>query len=243
MTPQTEAAVPRLQSPPAIVSIHDVMPHTLPEVLQILQLLKDLNIFAVTLLVVSGLEWTEGEVALLQDLQQTGYELAGHGWKHQCFGEKTFSHTLHGAVMSRNEAEHLSLQPIQIRELLVRSFQWFQERDLQPPKLYVPPAWAMGQITRKALTDLPFRIYEYLTGVYHPRNDVFFRLPVVGYLADTPTRVWVLRILNVLNQSCAMLLRRPLRIAIHPFDLHLGLASDLRSLLKRYPLFITYTNL
>jgi predicted deacetylase len=238
-----KAAIPRIKFPPAIVAIHDVMPRTLPEVLKILQRLRALNISPVTVLVVSGLEWTEKEIAILRDLQQAGHQLAGHGWKHQCFGEKTFGHTLHSVLMSRNEAEHLSLQPQQICDLLVCSFQWFQDMGLQAPALYVPPAWAMGQITRKALTDLPFRMYEYLTGVYDSRRNIVFRLPVVGYLADTPSRVWVLRFLNALNRSYAMMLGCPLRIAIHPFDFHLGLASDLKALLKRQTLFLNYTHL
>lgn len=137
----------------------------MPEALDILQILADLNLHKVTLLAVSGKEWTEREVNLLRAFQQAGYELAGHGWKHHCDRVTTFTHQLHSAVLSGPEAEHLAFRQQQIYNLLARSFGWFQEVGLQYPNLDVPPAWAMGKISRQALQQLPFALYESLTGI------------------------------------------------------------------------------
>lgn len=226
-----------------IVSIHDVMPQTLGEVKEILQVLESLNIRPVTLLVVPDSGWSEREVSVLHDFQDIGYELAGHGGRHQCAGPKTFGHTLHSMFFSRNVAEHLSRSSQQIADLIERCFQWFPDVGLHPPALYVPPAWAMGHIAKNLLADLPFRMYEYLTGVYDSDTRIFFRLPLIGYEADTWGRVWSLRLLNFINHGVSVFSGRPLRIAIHPYDLTLGLASDLRAFLTRDNRCIRYQDL
>lgn len=222
------------QKPLFMVSIHDVMPHTLEYVQPILHVLEEIGIHPVTLLIVPGSGWSERDLNVLRGFQNAGHELAGHGWKHQCVGPKTFTHTLHSLVLSRNVAEHLSLNSNQIAELIERCFQWFLQTGLHPPNLYVPPAWAMGSISRKILADLPFRMYESLTGIYDSDTGKFSYLPLVGYEADTRLRIWSLRLFNTFNQAIATLSGRPLRIAIHPYDFTLGLASDLHVLLRRY---------
>lgn len=219
------------------------MPQTLTEVRKILHVLEDLRICPVTLLVVSGLDWSERELCMLRSLQNAGYELAGHGWYHQCCPPETFKHKVHSAVISRNTAEHLSLKPVQIIDVIQRCFQWFQDVGLQLPNLYVPPAWAIGQIPRNTLKALPFRIYECLTGIYDIRTGHSFRLPLVGYMADTRLRIWLLRILNYINRRFSVSFGLPLRIAIHPYDLQLGLVSDLKTLLKQYTCFLSYPDI
>jgi predicted deacetylase len=217
-----------------LVSVHDVMPHTLEHVQPILHTLEEFEIHPISLLIVPDSGWSDCNLNVLHKLQNAGYELVGHGWKHQCFGPKTFTHTLHSLALSRNVAEHLSLNPHQIAELIDRCFQWFLQVGLHPPTLYVPPAWAMGRISRQRLADLPFRRYEYLTGIYEADTARFFHMPLVGYEADTWDRVWSLRLLNTLNHGIARLSGRPLRVVIHPYDFTLRLASDLHSLLKSY---------
>lgn len=43
----------------------------------------------------------------------------------------------------------------------------------------------MGSLPREALSDLPFRYYEYLTGVYDSLARRWYRLPLLGYEADS----------------------------------------------------------
>lgn len=70
------------------------------------------------------------------------------------------------ALISGHTGEHLALDRLAIGALIGRSYAWFRERDLGAPDLYVRPAWAMGDIGRPDLRQLPFRRYETLSGVY-----------------------------------------------------------------------------
>jgi predicted deacetylase len=209
---------------PTIVSVHDVMPENLNQVLEIINFLKDHQVFSITLLVVSGRDWCNEDISVLKNLEDSGIELAGHGWRHQIDKFKTFRHRLHGLLLSRHEAEHLSLSENAIYHLIEKSYQWFLDTGLAPPSLYVPPAWAMGSISRKQLKTLPYRYYESLFSVYDSLRDRTLPMAVCGYMADTKSRSWFLRTSNAVNQC---LIRLPLRIAIHPNDLRLPLAKDL----------------
>jgi predicted deacetylase len=146
-------------------------------------------------------------------------------------------HRLHGVLISRNEAEHLSLTADEIVELVERNHHWFQKTGLVPPALYVPPAWAMGNISRRDLCRLPFRYYETLTGVYDSSRDLTHSMAVCGYMGDTWCRSLFLRTSNAINER---LLNFPLRIAIHPDDLNLEMAVDLAACLHKDFHFATY---
>jgi uncharacterized protein len=214
----------------ALVSIHDVMPSTLADVLTTIAFLESRTIAPIVLLVVPGKAWNAEQVGKLKQLQQKGYLLAGHGWAHRVERIAGFRHTLHAWLFSRNAAEHLALDRHRIAALITRCYHWFGEMGLDPPALYVPPAWAMGSISRSQLRILPFRYFEYFSGVYDGKTDRFYRLPLVGYEADTLWRVSPLRLWNGVNLALA---RRTglLRIAIHPHDLHLRLSNKLKTLL------------
>lgn len=221
----------------AIVSVHDVMPETLPRVKEIIGLLERMRAFPVTLLVVPGRQWSKRAIADLNALQANGYELAGHGWDHIC-GEKTSHwHRLHGQLISGNEAEHLSLCTPAICGRIQACYRWFEETGLAPPMLYVPPAWAMGRISGKVLDVLPFRLYETQLGIYDSTAGLFTQLPVAGYMADTPFRFTALKLTNLVNRY---LFSRPLRIAIHPQDLSLPMARDLKQHLSQTRQFLSY---
>jgi len=216
-----------------LVSIHDVAPESLANVRQIVGHLKSLGIQTVTLLVIPGCEWGASEIDALRSLRDQGCELAGHGWIHRCGPKRTWYHRLHGWCLSRNVAEHLSLDPERIAELIQNCYAWFDESGLGRPELYVPPAWAMGPITLGELRGLPFQFYEVLSGVYDARNDAFHRLPLLGYEADTTLRSVTLRCLNTLTVLVASRLDRPVRVSIHPNDLQLRMAASLKRGLAR----------
>ena len=217
----------------AEVSIHDVMPETLDEVLFALERLRGLKIEPITLLVVPGREWTAYQIDDLRRLQEGGVELAGHGWKHSVPREeiKGLKHGLHAALISSDVAEHLVLDSEGIRDLITRCAQWFEEHDLRPPNLYVPPGWAMGNITKAQLEDLPFRYYETLSGYYDVKERCHHLRPLLGYEADTTARACVLTLWNQAH-SVWGLLSAP-RIAIHPRDFKLKLGRQLVSRLER----------
>lgn len=216
---------------PVIVSIHDAMPATFANVLEIVKLLKSLSVHPVTILVVPGMNWHPADITRLKNLQEhSGIQLAGHGWRHRADRFGTLSHRVHGLLISRNEAEHLSLGPCETAELIDRNYNWFSGVGLKPPELYVPPAWAMGKLDRKVLSTLPYRYFETLFGIYDSHRDKLHPMALCGYMADSAIRSFFLRISNALNKRVASL---PLRIAIHPNDLSLPLAADLKALLQQ----------
>ena len=101
----------------ALVSIHDVMPSTMDDVVDLLELCDQQGIVNVTLLVVPGLAWSPAQLTQLAAWYAEGRELAGHGWVHKCSRIKTLRHQLHSRVLSRDVAEHLSLSREEAMEL------------------------------------------------------------------------------------------------------------------------------
>lgn len=215
----------------ALISIHDVMPETLPQVERLVSGLREHGHRAVTLLVVPGRDWDRAGLDTLAGWQREGLELAAHGWHHEARTIRGPFHLLHAAVMSRRSAEHLALEPDAIAALMRRAGEWFAEQGLDPPDSYVPPAWALGRIGRPALRRLPYRQVEVTRGLIDLRSGRLWPLPLVGFQADTALRERFLRGWNRRQRRRAQRRRVPLRIGIHPGDLGLRLAGDLRALL------------
>jgi uncharacterized protein len=224
----------------ALVSVHDVMPETLPQVERILSLLDKEGIAPVTLLVVPGAGWSSQGIERLHRFQASGYELAGHGWTHRVERITGLAHHLHSRLISRNVAEHLALDRVGIQELIGRCHAWFVDQGLGAPPLYCPPAWAMGAIPRSTLASLPFTRYELFSGVLSAHTGRMHPVPLTGYEADTGVRSVAIRAWNRLNRRRAA----PggwIRIGIHPHDLDLRLAEDLRRDLRRYRSYAGYS--
>lgn len=221
----------------AILSIHDVMPNTLEQVQGIIDILPSRAISKTTLLVVPGLDWKPDQIDQLKKWQDQGMELAGHGWVHQCSQIKGIKHRLHSLFISRNVAEHLSLSRQELIDLLNRNYQWFISNGLNPPKLYVPPAWAMGKLSKPDLKNSPYELFEVTNGVFDVQNQKFKTLPLVGFEADTTFRAIFLNAWNNFNVFIASD-DRPFRVAIHPYDLELILADKIKQLIIRVNLFL-----
>ncbi len=219
-------------APEVLISVHDVMPASLDRVAGILAALEAADAGTASLLVVPGAGWTGKTLDRLHTLLARGHRLAGHGWLHKCTRIRGLGHRLHSALVSRDVAEHLCLDAAGIEALIRRCGEWFPRHGLPRPDTYVPPAWAMGRIERRRLHGLGFRYFETLTGLYDAENERFRRLPLAGFEADTRFRALVLRGLN----RAALALTapgRPLRLAVHPRDPELLLASDLARLIAK----------
>lgn len=229
-THRDESGPDRIQT---LVSVHDVMPQTLSSVERILGLLESEGVASATLLVVPGLAWKAQDVAQLRHFQARGHELAGHGWVHHVERVSGFTHRLHAGLISRNVAEHLALDAAGIHRLIARCHAWFIEQDLGDPALYCPPAWALGRIPRSSLATLPFKRYELFNGVFCAQSGRLHPVPLTGYEADTAARAPLIRLWNHINRRRAAS-RGWLRVGIHPNDLDLGLAGDLRRDLRLF---------
>ena len=223
----------------ALFSIHDVMPSTLDATERIAAKLRDAGIGKVTLLVVPGTGWDDAALARLCALCDQGADLAGHGWRHRVERIRDLRHWLHSVFISRNVAEHLALDRGGVIKLMQDCHDWFIERGLPAPSLYVPPAWAMGRARRDDLDILPYRRFETLYGIYDSDARRFQRTPMIGFEADTPFRAFACRVWNRINLRSS---KRPLRFSIHPGDPELLLGDDLRELIRQDWTDLYYTD-
>lgn len=226
----------------ALVSIHDVAPHTLDKVDTIIRLLPQVCRQHLVLLVIPGFAWEPSQLGRLRAWERQGIRLAGHGWRHKAERINGAYHWLHARLISRDAAEHLALSRDQLRELLQRNFQWFIDNDLQTPDLYVPPAWAMGALTQQDLADSPFRFFEVTKGLYDAEHRQSRRLPLAGFEADTNWRRTSLRLWNAINAGLAGP-QRPLRLGLHPHDLELLLSRSARQYMQRVTQGCDYASL
>ena len=219
------------------------MPDRWDAVRRIVDFLARLQVGRITLLVVPGQAWHAAHVDGLRQYARDGMLLAGHGWSHEIARWGGLYHRLHGTFLSRRVAEHLALSPQEIATLVSRCHAWFAEHDLPVPDLYVPPAWAIGRVTRATLSALPFRYYEQLNGILDNVSGRLFVLPLLGYQADRRWRVAALTVSNTLNSVYARARGKPVRIAIHPGDLELPLEAQLEHALRRSEKFIDHRDL
>jgi len=211
---------------PAHLSMHDVAPETLDRVEACLNLLTEKGTGPCMLLVIPGKLWSADDLNRLRRWQDQGHVLAGHGWHHEISAYGGWFHRLHSLTISRRVAEHLSLDAEGIEQLIRQCAEWFPAHGFEVPEHYVPPAWAMGAISPEQLKRLPFRTYEYFRGVYDSGTERFVTCPLVGFEADTWLRAAACRLFNAVNLWVRPG-QGPLRISLHPHDLHLRLRADL----------------
>ena len=222
----------------SIISIHDIMPHTLENIKKIILMLDKLKCSPPTLLVVPGKKWSRNEINFLKNLQKDGYEIAGHGWHHETKDIKTIYHKIHSTLISRNVAEHLSLNNNEIINLMKNCSNWFIENNFEKPITYIPPAWALGNISQKDISESSYNIIETLSGIYI--DGKFKRMPLVGYETDNFFRVVCVTIINLFSENISFLMDKPLRISIHPFDLSYLLSKNLKRILQSERKFYSY---
>lgn len=220
-----------------LLSIHDVAPSVLDRIEEIVQTVMDRGTPPPLLLVVPGVGWPEDALRRLRDLIEKGCPIAGHGWEHQAPPPSTLYHRLHGLILSRDQAEHLSRSTADLVDRVGRCHAWFGEVGLPEPELYVPPAWALGALDDRDLLELPFTYVETLTGFIDTRTGARHRTPVIGFEADTTGRRVGLKVWNELQIQLAGAFAVPLRISIHPHDLDLLLREELFDSLHRMHVF------
>ena len=215
------------------LSIHDVMPETLPAVRGLIRQCHEAGWPPPVLLVVPGRDWTPAALRQLHDWQSAGHEIAGHGWVHRIDHYGGIGHRLHAALISRQVAEHLCLDAEGILALMRRCYAWLTVQGLHGPRLYVPPAWALGRVPLSRLNEQPFPYVETLRGIVEVSTGRWQSRALLGYEAGNPFQARALRVSNAVNRARA---RRGagLRIGLHPHDPELALAEDLRQDLARF---------
>ncbi len=215
-----------------IWSVHDVTPSTLDRTAEIVDLLVASGGRSLAILVVPDGDWTSDHLNTLRSWERAGHILAAHGWSHRALPPRGVYHRLHAALLSRDAAEHLGRPRDEVLDIVRRSQAWFTDAGLQPPRLYVPPAWALGALPLSVFDATSFQWVETLTGIYDTKGGRWHRLPLVGFEADTRVRAWSLRVSNAANLALGATLRRPVRVGLHPDDLTLLLAREVRALVS-----------
>lgn len=216
-----------------IISLHDVMPETLTRVSSILDLLARLNIPPVDLLVVPGRAWDACGLNQLWEWRRLGHRLVAHGWVHHVERLGGWRHWLHAKIISGDVAEHLALSSSGIHELMLRSAEWFEQHGFGVPSLYVPPAWALGALKAEDRKSLPFERIEVLRGYLDVESGRLKPAGLMGYEVDTRMRRALVLAWNRCQERLSARRGRPLRVAIHPYDLDLAAGKTLRSDLHR----------
>ena len=212
-----------------IWSVHDVTPSTMARAALIVNLLTALGKSQLCILIVpSGGQWSDEHITKLKAWEQDGHVLAAHGWTHEARRPCGLYHQLHSSLFSRDAAEHLGRPHSEVVEIVEHAQRWFSDVGLAQPRLYVPPAWALGNMAPADFRHTSFRWVETLTGIHDTQTARFHRLPLIGFEADTPVRAWALRVSNQVNVLLGGALHRPVRVAVHPNDLGLALSSQLR---------------
>ena len=203
---------------PAYWSIHDVSPATFARAGHLVERLERAGIAPLTILIVPAGEWSSGAIELLRRWAASGHLLAAHGWSHRAVEQRSLFHRIHSFLLSRDAAEHLSRSRADVESIVGRSARWFGAHDLPAPALYVPPAWAAGRMSNRSLHGLGFGLIETLSGITETNTGKRRLLPLAGFEADTRFRAISVRALNTANLALARLLKRPIRIAVHPND-------------------------
>ncbi|MBY8964514.1 polysaccharide deacetylase family protein [Algiphilus sp. NNCM1] len=219
----------------AWLSIHDVMPETLDRVASLIAHSRAQGWAPATLLVVPGKPWKGAALAQLRRWHDEGHALAAHGWLHRALHVRGLRHRVHSALISRDAAEHLALDRASIGRLMQASHDWFGEHGLPLPTLYVPPAWALGDMDRASLRALPFRHIEVTSGIIHTESGRLEAQPLIGFEADQRWRAHALQTWNRAQITLARRTGRTLRVGIHPHDPELALSAALERVLAQPP--------
>ena len=212
------------------ISIHDVTPKNLENIEKIIFLLNNkFNINKICILVIPGLHWDQNQINKLKVWQNQGIEIAAHGWQHVSQSNKSIYHKIHSLIISKNCAEHLSKDASDIINLIHKSYDWFISNGFKKPLLYVPPAWALGNITKKDLSELKFSYFECTTGLIFNQKYIF--IPLIGFEEKNFIMALIRKFFNGLNYFMAYF-TGIIRIAIHPDDFNLYLKKDISKYLS-----------
>jgi hypothetical protein len=184
--------------PRALISVHDVAPAALDDVLVTLNGLRDLALGPVTLFVLSDESWCGSALSTLKRLHDEGHELAAQA---------------PGGPPAQG--------PKQTCENLRQARHWFVESGLPAPMACSLPAQTWPRPGARDLGELGYRVVETLPGVHCQRDDGSFRLqamPLLAFEAATRTRARFLADWNRLQLRLARRGSTPPRIALQPAD-------------------------
>jgi len=232
-----------MPAPRLLVSLHDVSPRHSRAVEDILAEFRSLGLPPAVLLVVPDFHggWSLSDhpafVGRLREWNDTGHELALHGYFHRELPEDQSnsqgpSAWLRRGFMTAGEGEFLSLSPERQRDRLATGLGMWDACGLGKPAGFVPPAWLHRADLPATLWEMGFSWTENHHGLLF-RDRASLRSPVITWASRDPVR----RIGSLVFAPCALRAWRHeplLRIAVHPHDWdHPALIRSIRTVLGR----------
>ncbi|MBI5516071.1 MAG: polysaccharide deacetylase family protein [Deltaproteobacteria bacterium] len=177
------------------------------------------------------LEGSPAFVAWLHTLADTGHEVFLHGYRHLARHGDGVGYVLAQRVLSAGEAEFAALDEAEGAPVLDRGLKLFKHLGL-PVHGFVPPAWTRRPWLLGALRERGVPYCEDQLFSYRPTDGARRFCPALNYASRTRAR-------RLSSLAYARLgrgwhgLGAPVRVAIHPADLHHpALAEGTRGLLR-----------
>ena len=218
-----------------VVSVHDVAPATMTETRR---WLADLDAFGVrgVLLAVPG-PWRGRDLAgapelaaLLRDAEAHGHEIALHGWAHTAQPGGGRPRRWSGALAARGAGEFWTLDEAAARDRIERGRASLTAAGLDA-RGFVPPGYLASPGARQALAISGLRSWTSHLFIHDLTNGARLFAPSVshrpaqarGALSSAAHRAALERTGELLIDCASRALPRPrvpLRLALHPDDLH-----------------------
>jgi hypothetical protein len=208
-----------------IVSLHDVAPGSFEMVRRWMELLGERNV-PVSVLVIPG-PWSGGNLATdesfqawLKQVSTDHHEIVLHGFSHQAklhFPVKPWK-VASGSVLARGCEEFWAINHSEARQRMLNGLAVFSLLGYEPSG-FIAPGWLASDEAVEAMRELGF---EY-TNSHLRINDLVaeqkYFAPVVCQRTNTFSSRMVLRLTMLLSRALGIF-NLPIRVAIHPADLH-----------------------
>lgn len=208
-----------------IVSLHDVAPGSFAASRKWMELFDSQKI-AVSMLVIPG-SWSGTSLSedvlfqnWLKDVVKNKHEIVLHGYSHQAKIKLPFRplKTLSGAVLARGCEEFWTLSQDEAQVRLKSGLAVLGQLGFKPSG-FIAPGWLASKETVNALRLMSFGYTNSHFLVRDLARDKKFFAPVVCQRTGATSSRLVLRLTHILANVLGFL-RLPIRIAVHPDDLH-----------------------
>ncbi len=208
-----------------IVSLHDVAPGSAETSRRWMELFDERNL-AVSLLVIPGL-WNGTELLAdeqfqkwLAQMSSSSHEIVLHGLNHQMIEEPSTSSLklISGRFFARGCQEFWALSKADAKALVSDGLNKLSSLGYKPSG-FIAPGWLASTGTKQAISEIGF---SYTTSHLQISDLLFEKCHFASVICQRPnaptTRLVML--MTTLLAEILMALRLPLRIAVHPEDLH-----------------------
>ncbi|MGJ8523255.1 hypothetical protein R84981_001952 [Carnimonas sp. R-84981] len=207
-----------------IVALHDIAPQTWQDYRPFVERMDALGNVRMSWLVVPDFHHQSATfedpafLDLLESRLAKGDELVLHGYYH-C-DDAPAPKTVRDYYMRRlytYEGEFYPIDEQQARERLERGIELFAQRRW-PLDGFVAPAWLMGEGTRKALKELPFRYTSDPGHFYELPSFTAHRVPTLVWSARAAWRRAMSKVVNDVSKWQYRQLPT-IRMGLHPIDM------------------------